>query len=379
MGKDWDKVLPPTEVWLEALRVAKPGAVLLAFGGTRTYHRLTCSIEEAGWTIRDCLMFLYGSGFPKSLNISKAIDKAAGVKREVIGPDPQASRRNKTTSKFSGCYAEINDAEMCPITAPATEDAKEWDGYGTALKPAWEPIVLAMKPLDGTFAENAVEHGAAGLNIGGCRVEYQDDADRNSATPRGACTSGNLVGGGVDSERKEFERPEQNGRWPANVIHDGSDEVVGLFSVLRTSGFARDGSEGTHSGGASIYGGSIGCSSHKFGDSGSAARFFYCAKASKSERGAGNDHPTVKPLSLMEWLCKLTKTPTGGVVLDPFMGSGTTGVARHRVGRPFIGIEKDEHSFEIAERRIAKPPPLDDPVERAKVEPAKPLKSYKLF
>lgn len=309
MGKDWDHSVPGTRFWSEILRVAKPGAICLAFGGTRTYHRLVCAIEDAGWEIRDCIMWVYGSGFPKSLNISKAIDKAAVAKREIIEtiPDKWAGKGNML------CRANQKQAADVNITAPSTDAAKLWDGWGTALKPACEIICVAMKSLDGTFAQNALKHGVAGLNINGGRVPTSDTLHPGS---------GQIGYGSKHNKHEPFTEYQQSpaGRWPNNVIYDGSEEVVRLFPVTKD---------------------------------GSAARFFYCAKASRKERGENNTHPTIKPLVLMEYLCRLTATPIGGIVLDPFLGSGTTAIAAIRSGRDFIGIDVNPHSCRIAEQRLA--------------------------
>jgi len=517
MGKDWDHGVPGVPFWAEALRVAKPGAMLLAFGGTRTYHRLTCAIEDAGWEIRDCIMWVYGSGFPKSHDISKAIDKAAGAEREVVGTV------KKKPSASSDCHPGwvrpwAEGKTTMQITAPATPEAEQWDGWGTALKPAYEkiivarkplnkcserdiivgnllkmeaqlwlllhaltagksstlspseygealsiaqwnadaltstledlcdqmdtlplewaihtslstvsswlstweeaskhgstfitetatspiidlktlscsasaltphtiiqdvmtqhgllsnaqpavkvlsvaaksmsatlerfavesaiekghilrpdaidkavleqPVIVAMKPLDGTFANNALVHGVAGLNVDGCRV------GTGTIKVNGWKCGGEQVYNGRQYDG--FDGGSHQGRWPANVIHDGSDEVVGLFPMSKDGVAVRQNKgEGT------------------------AARFFYCAKASRSERThngrVDNRHPTVKPLELMRYLCRLTKTPTGGTVLDPFMGSGTTGVAAILEGRDFVGIEQDEANYHTAKERI---------------------------
>lgn len=299
MGKEWDHGVPATQFWVEALRVAKPGAYLLAFGGTRTYHRLACAIEDAGWEIRDCVMWVYGSGFPKSMDVSKAIT------------------------------------------------ARQWQGWGTALKPAYEPIIVARKPLCGTVAENVLKHGTGAINIDGCRVETKD----TYSYPNGA--GGNGFHGGVGSDpdgtRTDTHEMHSGGRFPANLIHDGSDEVLELFPYSKSCDSPSD----------------VGCES-KFrpnqgkyqkqgkiypGEEGSAARFFYCAKASKSDRGEGNIHPTVKPTALMRYLCKLVTQPNG-VVLDPFMGSGSTGKAAMLEGFRFIGMELNEEYIKIARARI---------------------------
>ena len=301
MGKEWDHGVPGAHLWAEALRVAKPGAYLLAFGGTRTYHRLTCAIEDAGWEIRDCLMWVYGSGFPKSKNLDG-----------------------------------------------------DWDGWGTALKPAWEPIILARKPPKGTVAQNVEEQGTGALNI---------DANRTAA-----------------------------GRWPANLIHDGSDEVVSCFP--QAPGQIADASSSSSRKTQNSYGvmkrGNEASAQVARLDTGSAARFFYCAKASKKDRDEGceqladstlarscqaqaeaardnlveaeggaynkarirkNNHPTVKPTELMRYLCRLV-TPPGGLILDPFMGSGSTGKAAMLEGFRFVGIDLNPEYIEIARARI---------------------------
>jgi site-specific DNA-methyltransferase (adenine-specific) len=305
-----------TEWATEALRVAKPGAHLLAFGGTRTFHRLTCAIEDAGWEIRDCLMWVYGSGFPKSLDVSKAIDKAAGAERKVVG------RTRKSVASMAPGEGNFSDDAYqwrpeFDRTSPATDAAKQWAGWGTALKPAWEPIILARKPLEGTVAENVQKWGTGALNIDGCRIE----GERGSGvwgSSNTTCQDGRTFNASPDGEEYRSEQ-HLAGRWPANLLHDGSDEVVGMFL--------------------------------------GAVRFFYCAKASKAERGPGNTHPTVKPIDLMRYLCRLV-TPPGGTVLDPFMGSGSTGKACVLEGFGFIGIDNVPEYVEIARRRIEGTAPL---------------------
>ncbi len=485
MGKGWDRsgVAFNVALWAECLRIAKPGAMLMCFGGTRTFHRIACAIEDAGWQIRDTMMWIYGSGFPKSLDIGKAIDREAGAERAAVGLHPNA--RN-TLGSIQICKKN-GDGMLRPY--PATAAAKQWNGYGTALKPAFEPIIVAMKPLDGTFAQNAQKWGVAGLWIDGGRVGTE------TITTCGGDKFPNIY-----SKFNPAVESTHSGRWPANILHDGSDEVVEGFPVTGGGAFPKKSSRTKNN-----------CMS---GDNyprererrietlpGSAARFFYCAKASKSERNANmdkiycgiqyiptikdfgggscqdvnmalvellkkvtsesivkwyigecgksimgvcqkdhlsiilmeinkttelkicnlltqlltkeyildancktvnggnlaenvanssgcqqtiikdqtalalgvnlvvsemlskikkeenwepfvNNHSTVKPLALIEYLCKLTKTPTGGIVLDPFMGSGTTGVACLKTDRKFIGIEKDENYFEIAKKRI---------------------------
>jgi DNA modification methylase len=406
MGKGWDHGVPGVEFWTEALRVAKFGAHLLAFGGTRTYHRLACAIEDAGWEIRDCVMWVYGSGFPKSHDVSKAIDKANGRKfedryalgrhirerRQAVGltqcdvngwfgyrdgcqhwerQDASGARvptvadfailqerlelsdewrklverveaeREVTGAKtvpvkpgFAGeVYGGDSSRRVVNITAPATEAARQWSGWGTALKPAWEPIIVARKPLVGTVAENVLTHGTGAINVDGCRVEGVREKTHSDSRK---------AGNGWGASPSRALPPN---RFPANLIHDGSGEVTAPM--------------------------------------GEAARFFYCAKASKADRDEGceglptirvkmnngndaagdpvsnrftkmarNHHPTVKPTDLMRYLCRLV-TPPNGIVLDPFCGSGSTGKAAILEGFRFVGIEREAEYVEIARARIA--------------------------
>ena len=322
MGKKWDYDVPSVDIWRECLRVLKPGGHLLSFAGTRTQHRMAINIEDAGFEIRDMIAWVYGSGFPKSLDVSKAIDKAAGAEREVIGQQVRKNDRDANSLKM-GRVSDVFD-----ITAPATEAARQWEGFGTSLKPALEPITVARKPLIGTVAENVLRHGTGALNIDGCRVQV-DPGDANHRAPSRGNSGVNSMSG-VGGHNGNLQTA---GRWPANITHDGSEEVVGLFPQAK----------GVVS-------------------NGSAARFFYCAKCSKRDRNAGlgdsdngpqtNGHPTVKPTDLMRYLCRLV-TPPGGTVLDPFMGSGSTGKAAMKEGFDFIGIDMDETYVEIAEKRIA--------------------------
>ena len=306
MGKKWDYDVPSVEVWAECLRVLKPGGHLLAFAGTRTQHRMACRIEDAGFEIRDMIAWVYGSGFPKSLDVSKAIDKAAGAEREVVGKELHRKR-----SSSGGIMNTVEIPRYNTITTPATPEAQQWAGWGTALKPSLEPITMARKPLIGTVAENVLEHGTGAINVDGCRVGTDD-----TRAPSYRMTSKGKPGGGygndMDYTRSGLVAGSACGRWPANFIHDGSDEVTDL--------------------------------------AGSAARFFYCPKASRAEREEGI-HPTVKPIDLMAYLCRLI-TPPGGTILDPFTGSGSTGVAALREGFKFIGIELNAEYAEIAQKRI---------------------------
>jgi site-specific DNA-methyltransferase (adenine-specific) len=378
MGKGWDHGVPGVEFWTEALRVAKPGAHLLAFGGTRTYHRLACAIEDAGWEIRDCVMWVYGSGFPKSHDVSKAIDKAAGAERETAGPKVYAGGhvQNHSGVAHGGSYCGFDHSGTTMATAPATDAARQWSGWGTALKPAWEPIIVARKPLVGTVAENVLTHGTGAINVDGCRVAgtWSTWRKKDGTVSEQNQDSHAIYGQGMGDVRNP-EHP--SGRWPANLIHDGSEEVVGLFPQ------ANGNSNNSHADCQAGFGGrrrTMGGMGRA--DSGSAARFFYCAKASKADRDEGceglplrkegtwggeeddlsegkkkihpsrNHHPTVKPTALMRYLCRLV-TPPGGVVLDPFTGSGSTGKAAILEGFRFIGIEREAEYVEIAKARIA--------------------------
>lgn len=374
MGKAWDHGVPATQFWIEALRVAKPGAHLLAFGGTRTYHRLACAIEDAGWEIRDCVMWVYGSGFPKSMDVGKAIDKAAGAEREVVGMGAAQCEffaRGEPCRGHGNNNGRYNETVHAPITAPATDAARQWEGWGTALKPAYEPIIVARKPLCGTVAENVVKHGTGAINIDGCRVETKN----TYSYPNGAGGNGFGVGREPDGTRTDTPEMHIGGRFPANLIHDGSDEVLGLFP------WSKDGwSGGSDKIGMFAQGVKRTFPHMVYGSQGSAARFFYCAKASKADREVGlddataqmrndgckteidnpyqrgkvlrNHHPTVKPTALMRYLCKLVTQPNG-VILDPFMGSGSTGKAAMLEGFRFIGMELNEEYANIARSRIA--------------------------
>jgi len=395
MGKGWDHGVPGVEFWGAALRAAKPGAHLLAFGGTRTYHRLACAIEDAGWEIRDCVMWVYGSGFPKSHDVSKAIDKAAGAERERIGGPKSGGMKSVNCHNAIHGYRPNDYAENGNSLIsgdPITEAARQWSGWGTALKPAWEPIIVARKPLVGTVAENVLTHGTGAINVDGCRVAAE------GGSPAAARREASVRTGNVSTRPGTYDRPlqdrtsaeryteprpgEQLGRWPANLIHDGSEEVVGLFPQTKSGSLNR--ARITAENG--IYGNAPKERTGEYAaDSGSAARFFYCAKASKADRDEGceglaaksrledvgnkfttvdyregktrdvmarNHHPTVKPTDLMRYLCRLV-TPPGGIVLDPFTGSGSTGKAAVLEGFRFIGIEREAEYVEIAKARIA--------------------------
>jgi len=352
MGKSWDAsgIAFNVDVWREALRVLKPGGHLIAFSGSRTYHRMAVAIEDAGFEIRDQIMWVYGSGFPKSHNISKGIDKAAGAERN-------RDLKWVAIASGSGNYgggAKGGEMAMVADDVAITPAAQQWDGWGTALKPAHEPMVLARKPLEGTVANNVLTYGTGGLNIDGSRVPSDDNFDglvgrpiQKLATRRDGETDEEYKDRVLESPAQQaaLEKLKEMGRFPANFIHDGSDEVNELL--------------------------------------GEPARFFYCAKASKRDRNEGlegfeakrdhdgrkeggvggsnprnrtnnakvNHHPTVKPVTLMQYLVRLV-TPPNGTVLDPFMGSGSTGKACAYEGFDFIGIDQSAEYVEIAKARI---------------------------
>ena len=462
MGKSWDStgIAFQKETWELALQLLKPGGHLLAFGGSRTYHRMAVAIEDAGFEIRDQIMWLYGSGFPKSLNVGKAVDKQGGkigksvveLKTKLIAlVDKCGKTRNqidkecgfratnyltlpKEGKKFDAwvgilptdekwlkmkevinsgddmdkifvsakrevigkkkvikgvAFSSEGKTEM-DITEPATKEAKQWEGWGTALKPAHEPIVMARKPLEGTVADNVLKHGTGGINIDECRVALEGEAPPSGSAKR-------VYKSNQYTEDKTYganKTTPANGRFPANVLHDGSEEVMQGFPHTKSGKDINPTAE-TVSG---FFGQDMGYYSQdaNYGDEGSAARFFYCAKVSRAERNRGcsafeerihdtedctnlpsmrtnsvntssgklrkvkptkNNHPTVKPIDLMKYLCRLV-TPKGGTVLDPFMGSGSTGMAAKDEGFAFIGIEKELDYYEIAEQRIKTAAPL---------------------
>lgn len=365
MSKKWDYDVPTVAQWAECLRVLKPGGHLLSFGGGRTYHRMAVNVEDAGFEIRDQIMWLYGSGFPKSMDIGKQLDRLAGAEREVVGRKIDISTGKAMSAKQAAAGKNLhtgydrpwrhdeNHAErMTFVTALATPAAKQWDGWGTALKPAHEPIVLARKPVIGTIAANVLEWGTGAINIDNCRVPITDGATMARNNAPGANGWKNSSGG----KNSAALNGEPTGRWPANVIHDGSDEVLVGFPVTKNGKYSEP-SERLRNSFKLNPNGNIGTSNapDNYGDTGSAARFFYCAKASRSERTCNgkvdNSHPTVKPLELMRYLCRLI-TPPDGLVLDPFMGSGSTGIAALYEGLRFVGIEQDEHSYDTARARI---------------------------
>ena len=421
MGKKWDStgIAYNVGMWQEVLRVLKPGGHLLSFGGSRTYHRMACAIEDTGFEIRDQIMWVYGSGFPKSQNIGKAIDKHGGqsvswfgewlrkwraengvtqkevaklfpsktggmtgcvanwelgfnlptaeqftkicrtfdlpfesieeAERDVVGKSEELfGRKSGIGNAVNGHYTVGGTkAEAYDITAPATPEAIKWDGWGSALKPAHEPIVLARKPLsEKTIAGNVLKWGTGGINIDGCRVSLNGEHP-----PTG---SGKPVKGNADIMSRALGNngnvtPEE-GRFPANLIHDGSEEVVRGFPQTVSTGGSGDKSRNYKSDGRTVSGSCQ--ATGGFGDKGSAARFFYCAKASKAERGEGNNHPTVKPLKLMEYLIRLITLP-GGKILDPFAGSGTTLLAAENLNVDSVGIELNSEYVKLIEKRMS--------------------------
>lgn len=428
MGKRWDYDVPSVEIWAECLRVLKPGGHLLAFAGTRTQHRMAVRIEDAGFEIRDMIAWVYGSGFPKSMDVSKAIDKQRTEDIEPVraicrviraAMDAKGLKSRHLVEHFDGCHPRLidlwaardtdsqpalptweqweklrevlgiegaHDAEVWRLNGrkgqpgdswqsaevigthdgvtpgfgehrfgvrdntirEASDAARQWQGWGTALKPALEPITVARKPLIGTVAANVLAHGTGALNIDGCRVDATGDAqlaEKYASVQNAGRRENNVYGS--DSRDRAGAAPHQAGRFPANLIHDGSDEVVAGFPQSS----AKNGvTQGEGKGG--IWSESTGKrAGPTHGDTGSAARFFYCAKANKKDRGEGNDHPTVKPTELMRYLCRLV-TPPGGTVLDPFMGSGSTGKAALLEGFAFIGAEREQESFDTAAARI---------------------------
>lgn len=424
MGNSWDSFCPGPEYWREVLRVLKPGGHAVVFAGSRTQDLMSIALRFAGFEIRETIMWVYGSGMPKSHDVSKAIDKMGG--KQI--PDGFASwlkseRESKGISAKDLCemgkfYKNVNHGGLIsnwesglgypnaqqfnllcellnlpfekreevereilgwrkvipgvafssdgpselPITAPATDQAKQWQGWGSALKPAYEPIILVRKPLEGTIAQNVLKWGCGGINIDECRVELANEADKaqfefNHAVgtrlpEEYADKKLGLHDGGWMQQVGEKETP--TGRWPANICHDGSDEVVEMFpesgSGNGKGAYNYAGREYNNKD-TSMFNGDKPQAPSNYNETGSAARFFYSSKATKKDRGEGNNHPTVKPVKLMEWLVKMV-TPKNGKCLDPFMGSGSTGVAALNTGRKFIGIEMDSDYYQIAQKRL---------------------------
>jgi site-specific DNA-methyltransferase (adenine-specific) len=473
MERNWDHAVPGVPFWAEALRVAKPGAHLVAFGGTRTYHRLTCAIEDAGWEIRDCLSWLYGSGFPKSLDVSKAIDKGSAETRdralrftawmrstgitlkqinaatntamglhyltdksqpaiatadmfdllrphlpkvpeeierlvaERTGIEWTAYKQRAVVGSFRSSLggtvaAGLRDQDfiaehrnkIVPLTAPSTNVAKQWQGWGTALKPAWEPIILARKPLVGTVAANVLAHGTGAINVDACRIGISADDSIHAKNPH---TVGTIGANGIYGSGEATLYKVPHGRWPANVALD--EEAAAMLDKQTGISTSRKGNPRASV--APGVGWGMTATGAEYDDSGGASRFFYTAKASRSERNDGcdaiearpqdpardsdapggnnprnrgaaarvNSHPTVKPVALMRWLVRMV-TPPGGVVLDPFCGSGTTLVAAIEEGFDCIGVEREAQYVAIIEARVAAAQQRPQRVEKPKTRRA---------
>jgi len=399
MGKSWDStgIAFNPKTWELALKLLKPGGYLVGFSASRNYHRMAVAIEDAGFEIRDQIMWLYGSGFPKSLNVGKAIDKRNGVQGDVIGTRKVTSSDIGQKSGWNHLNTDRGDYEYREIM-------NEYEGWGTALKPAHEPIVMARKPLsEKSIVDNVLKHGTGAINIDGCRIEGNEangaerkTANRKSRSEDGVWTDNNS---GMKQEDNHFADADPRGRFPANVMHDGSDVITKEFPQTGKSGSVKPiDKQKTND----VFGKYNEVKEFQaYDDEGSAARFFYCPKTSSAERNRGlenftakpmawgnqakaelkrgnldfaadgdgtkhnkvsmrlNTHPTVKPVELMKYLCRLV-TPKGGIVLDPFMGSGSTGMAAKDEGFDFIGIEKDEEYFKICESRIETTSPLMD-------------------
>ena len=370
MGKSWDAsgIAFDKKTWELAFQLLKPGGYLLAFSASRNYHRMAVAVEDAGFEIRDQIMWIYGSGFPKSLDIGKGVDKKQGNERVTVG---ERTRNVKPFDDDNGWNSNNTTGNHI-----YTKGNTEWEGWGTALKPAHEPIVMARKPLEGTVVDNVLEHGVGGINIDECRVGKEILEEQIAGRS-------NKIG---TFERKDMITPKREGRYPANVMHDGSDVVNDIFPNSKGSSGNGNAKVGETSKGAiPLRRGEA----PLYNDEGSASRYFYCPKTSKSERNQGliefddkqyshdgrkksienpyqrnksiskNSHPTVKPVELMKYLCRLV-TPKGGTVLDPFMGSGSTGMAAKDEGFDFIGIEREKEYFEISEQRIKTTAPLSE-------------------
>jgi site-specific DNA-methyltransferase (adenine-specific) len=425
MGKDWDKVKATQETksqvvkglgagmkmttladniefekwvteWsMECYRVLKPGGYMLAFGGSRMYHRLASGVENAGFEIRDQIMWIYGSGFPKSMNISKYIDKQLGTEK-IVGK----GKAGKTALGQSSGYNKTYNPHEYNITEPGSELAEKWNGWGTALKPAHEPIVMARKPLsEKTIVDNVLEWGTGGINIDDSRIDNISEKEKNWWPQRQSNTA-NISFGEGEKVGKEIQMYNTQGRFPANIIFDEeAGKILDEQSGHLKSGFMKAGTPRLMSDNPNknTYGkwNPDTVANDTYGDEGGASRFFYCPKTSKTDRNEGldefpfgeppksgrskpasgrqsalgqprkNHHPTVKPTDLMLYLIRLV-TPKGGTTLDPFMGSGSTGKAAVRGGFDFVGIEREEEYMEIATARIQYE--IDNPYNEEKEE-----------
>lgn len=371
MGKSWDAFVPPPAVWDECLRVLKPGGHMAVFAGSRTQDLMGMSIRLAGFELRDSLAWIYGSGFPKSRAIDKDVDRIRGVVRErkpMVGGGMSSGTHNGWNSGSDSHSPTAPLAGTIADSQPITPEAVRWSGWGTALKPAQEPIILARKPLDGTVAANVLAHGVGGLNIDACRVGMSD-ADREAAkVPMGDWSRSGTTGA-TDSRNGATFEPAPAGRFPANVLLDehAATEMDKQSGNLHAAGNKAKGKGGTYSN-SSYAVHYDGIENRVYRDSGGASRFFpvfkYQAKAPKRERpvieredGTRVAHPTVKPLALMSWLVTLI-TPPGGVVLDPFAGSGTTLQAARDSGFNAIGIEAEADYIALIEERLSASDPV---------------------
>lgn len=372
MGKDWDKDKGDRDAWidwlhsimLEAYLVMKPGAHGLVWALPRTAHWTATALEDAGFEVREKILHLFGSGFPKSLDVGKAIDKLLGAEREVVGSKaglPGYSLCENLGNGFAMSgnvdYSLRNPEAECAVTAPATELAKKWDGFGTHLKPAVEEWILVRKPLEGTVADNVIDHGCGGLNIDGCRIGTEKRVNQPAAN-KGGGNSLNMSVVGMPATATATE-----GRFPANLVlshhpdckkkkcvDDCAVKMLDDQSGISKS-TPRTPSKNHHYGDVTSF--QRGNETSEHSDQGGASRFFYCAKPSKNERGIFNNHPTVKPIKLIRYLARLI-TPPGGKIVDPFAGSGSIGCAAVLEGFDYVGIEIEEDSYELASERLAK-------------------------
>lgn len=353
MGKRWDYDVPGIELWQACSDAMSPGGYVLSFAAPRTQHRIAVNIEDAGFDIRDIIAWVFGSGMPKGLDVGKTIDKELGAERQVVGYH-ERTNLEKNKAGFRNLPDKENaDRGLIELTAPATPEARCWDGYNVSLKPAYEPIIVARKPLDGTVAKNCLEHGCGALNIGECRVP----CDSKTKFPVGAMSKDGAIKFTSLHDNPRPDDANPTSRYPANFIHDGSDEVVALFPETGSPRPARTSKRGGK--GFGMFDDEK--SSNHTGTwpadtGGSAARFFYTAKVSPSERTCNgqvpNGHPTIKPKSLMSYLLTLVKQPERNLILDPFAGSGSTGLAALELGLPCVLIEREREYFDIALARL---------------------------
>lgn len=365
MGKEWDHDRGGRHVWIdwmtalafEMFAVLKPGGHALVWALPRTSHWTATALEDAGFEVRDRVSHLFGSGFPKSLDVSKQLDRIAGVEREVVavsenGSGPHQIKLDNHGKGDTGIGYMDGSGKTFDITAPATDSARQWNGWGTALKPACEDWWLVRKPLsEKTVAANVLRWGTGALNIDGCRISTNgEELSCSTAAPYHASDGSQRTWNPTSTGGMEREG-HVKGRWPANVTHDGSAEVVEGFPESESTGGVSPNSPPGCNDIYGKYGNKIRANAGGLGDSGSAARFFYCAKASRADRGEDNKHPTVKNTDLMRWLCRLI-TPPDGLILDPFLGSGSTAVAAYNENFRIAGIENEREYWETAVRRV---------------------------